>query len=511
MSLKRDVGVGLFWVALATLGNKGLALLRKLLLARLLIPQDFGLVAYATLIIGALEIFKEMGFGAALIYRKDKIEESADTIFIAVLASSAVLYGIAYLVSPLIGAFFHSTDLIPILRVLSLNIFLSAIIQVPATLMAKGMGFKRKAIPEMIADLIGSTVAVLLAFQGYRAWAIVYGQLTISTVQAILIWFYCPWRPKFCFSVPLAKELWGYGKHIIGSQAMVFAITNVDNALVGHYLGDASLGAYGLAYDLSNLPATHISRVVGQVMFPAFSRVQGDLNRLREAFFRSMKYVSLVAFPVAAVTALFAPDFVIFAYGAKWARMIVPLQLLTLYGLTRSVAVNMGNVFKAGGKPKWLFGIALWRLITMIGGLLWLLYIPTRGVPAMFQPRSSWSSIDGVAGFSAVVAVVDFVLSMVLTNRIIHASWKRYFRLLAPMLLIATAAAMLSHLFYGWIAATIHPFVSLPLAGLVAMILYGTAMYAYDAEIRATVVEGGRGLWHEFRRHQLRGHSHVAP
>jgi hypothetical protein len=99
----------------------------------------------------------------------------------------------------------------------------------------------------------------------------------------------------------------------------------------------------------------------------------------------------------------------------------------------------------------------------------------------------------------------------VLTNRIIHASWKRYFRLLAPMLLIATAAAMLSHLFYVWIAATIHPFFSLPLAGLVAMILYGAAMYAYDAETRATIVEGGRGLWREFRRHQLRGHNHVAP
>jgi len=485
MSLRRQVGFGLFWVAIATIGSKGLSLLRKLLLARLLVPTDFGLVAYASLAIGVLELFKELGFGSALIYRTDDMEEAANTTFLAVIGSSLALYVIAWFSSPLLATFFRNEMLVPVLRVLALTLVISSISQVPQTLMAKGMGFKKKVIPEMIAVLVGSVVSVALAFAGYGVWSIVYGQVIIAALMAVLVWAFCPWRPSFRFQKRVALELWAYGKHIIGSQVMVFFVTNIDDAFVGRLLGDAALGYYTLAYDLSNLPATHLARIVGQVLFPAFSKVQDEPGRLREVFFTSVRFVSLVAFPVAIVTLLYAERFIVFAYGNKWYPAAIPLQYLTIYGLARAIAVNMGSVFKAGGRPKWLFYIATWRLAMMA---------------AFLYPAIKYGGVTGVAQLSAIVAVVDLAISLYLTNRIVRAPWSRYARVFVPMTLLAVVTAAIGYRLYVGIQDIIHPFISMPATGLLALALYAGAMYAYDPEIRRVTTWVISGVLRELRR-----------
>ena len=485
MSLRREVGHGLFWVAIATIASRGLSLLRDLLLARWLVPGDYGLVGYAALTIGVLALFKEMGFSSALIYRKKDVREATNTTFVAILISSILLYAVAWAASPLVARFFRNDALVRVLRVLAISLVISSISQVPLTLMAKEMGFKKKVIPEMIAGFVGSITSIVLALAGYGVWSIIYGQLIVSVTTSVLVWFYCPWRPTLDFSWKVTKELWDYGKHIIGSQIMVFFITNIDDAFIGRFEGDTVLGTYSFAYKLSNLPATHLGRIVGHVMFPAFSRVQNKPKRLRKVFFQSMKYVSLAAFPIAIITMVFAEDFLVVAYGAKWFPAVVPLQLLTIYGLARAIAGNMGSVFKAGGKPKWLFYIATWRL-TMMAALLY--------------PAIRFRGIIGVAGLSAIVAVVDFFLSMFLTNRILRAPWKRYAQILLPMLVAATSTALLAHQVYLWIEEIIHPFVSLPLAGGLALALYSGIMYACDAEIRLVASQTMRGILQELGR-----------
>jgi len=487
MSLRREVGLGLFWVALATVTSKGLSLLRKLILARLLVPDDFGLVGYASLAIGILVLFKEMGFSSALIYRKDDIEEAANTTFLAAIFSSILLYIIAWSTAPWLASFFRNPELTAIFRVLSLTLIISSISQVPLTLMAKGMGFKKKVIPEVIAGAIGSALSVVLAFMDYGVWSIIYGQLLTSILTSILVWFFCPWRPSIKFRWQVAQELWDYGRHIIGSQVLVFFITNIDDAFVGRFLGDAALGTYSLAYELSNLPATHLSRIVGQVMFPAFSKVQGNGQALRKAFFQSLKYVSLAAFPIAIITLIFAKDFIVVAYGSKWFRAVIPLQWLTIYGLARAIAVNMGNVFKVGGKPRWLVWIASWRLAVMA---------------VFLYPAIKYYGVTGVAALSAIIAIIDFFLSMYLTNRIVQAPWRNYARILLPMLVTSVGTALFAHQIYLWLQDAIHPFLSLPLLGGLALALYLLIMYASDARLRHFVSRSAQTLVQEYRQHR---------
>jgi O-antigen/teichoic acid export membrane protein len=322
---------------------------------------------------------------------------------------------------------------------------------------------------------------------GYGVWAIIYGQLITATIISALVWFFCPWRPHLRFNVGLLRQLWQYGRHIVGSQVMVFFITNIDDAFVGRFKGDEGLGVYSLAYDLSNLPATHLSRIMGQVMFPAFSRVQNDLGRLRSAFFTSTRYIALAAIPITIITMVFAEDFIVVAYGKKWYQAVTPLQLLAIYGLARAIAVNMGNVFKAGGRPKWLLYIATWRLITMA---------------ALLYPAIKLAGINGVAALSALVSILDFVLSLALANRILQAPWRRYSETLLPMLLAAAGTTLLCHQGYLAIANALHPFISLPLMGGLALVLYAGLMYAYDPELRMLVGKALATL-QEYRRARL--------
>ena len=202
--------------------------------------------------------------------------------------------------------------------------------------------------------------------------------------------------------------------------------------------------------------------------------MQGDLLRLRQVFLKSAKFVALIAFPVATITLVFAPDFMDAAYGGKFPYAVPALQWLTIYGLARAIAGTMGSVFKAGGKPKWLVYIATWRLVTMA---------------ALLYPAIQWNGITGVGVLSAAVAVVDFGISLFLTNRIIKASWVSYLRIFVPMALTSSGAALLAHPLYKWITGALHPFIGLPLAGAFALAFYLGIMYAYDAEVRQVAAQ----------------------
>jgi O-antigen/teichoic acid export membrane protein len=198
--------------------------------------------------------------------------------------------------------------------------------------------------------------------------------------------------------------------------------------------------------------------------------------------------VSLIAFPVSVITLVFARDFIDVAYGNKWILAVTPLQLLTIYGLARSIAVNMGNVFKAGGKPKWLLYIASVRLAAM----------------AIFlYPAVRYRGIDGVAGLSVIVAILDFILSTALTNRILQVSWKPYVRIFLPMLVVSLATTALGYQVYGWTKGVIHPFISLPASGGLALSVYLGIMYAYDSDIRLVASQAVSGVGRELKRARL--------
>ncbi len=425
MNLRQRIKSGLFWVTVSSVVANVLGIITRLVLAILLTRADFGLVAGANLVVDILQMLREAGFGTALIYRKEDSEDARQTAFWFILGMALALYSIAYIAAPLAIPFSLDPNplIVPVLRVLSLNLIISAFARIPMILLARELDFRRRALPDIVPNLVNVGVSLALAFAGQGVWSLVYGRLSASVIRVLLAWWVTKWRPHLRFVPKIAGELFAYGKHIAGSQLLIITITNIDDLFVIHYLGWTLEGAYDYAYRLSNLPATQITRVVGQVMFPALSRLQDDLERFRYLFFQTLRYVALLALPLAVGTFLFATDIVAMIGAEKWHDAILPMQLLGIYGLLRSVAANMGNVFKAGGKPQWLTYIAIWRLTTMT---------------LFLYPAVKWGGIIGVSALSAIVAIVDFYISGWLANKVLAVSWRPYGEVLWPTILAAS-------------------------------------------------------------------------
>ncbi len=426
MTLKRQVASGFFWVALSTIASRLVSFLTTLILAKLLVPADFGLVALALLAINSLQFFQELGFGAALIYRQEDVEEASYTAFFTIIGMSLLLYAVAALGAPVVASFFDAPRLTAVLRMLALTMVIGSFGQVPYVLLSKELDFRRRMAPEVLSGLGGSLLAIGLALEGFGVWSLVYGQVTESALRTLLVWRFCSWRPRWSFRWALARDLFGYGKHIVGSQVLIFLITNIDDAFVGKLAGAAALGFYGLAYKISNLPATQITRLINQVMFPAFSRMRSQQEEMRRTYFTIVRTVAWLSTPITVATVVFAPDFVRILYGKTWEPAIVPLQLLAVYGFIRSIAANMGNIFRAGGRPQWLVYIAAWRLVTMA---------------ALLYPATAYYGIVGVSALSAGVAVVDFLISAWLVDKILESSIVEYGRILIPIMICALIAA----------------------------------------------------------------------
>jgi PST family polysaccharide transporter len=474
--LKRQVAAGVFWVALAQFAGRGLAYLTTLILAKLLTPDVFGLVGMAMVAMNALALFQDFGFESALIYRRKDVQEASHTAFYTVIASSLLICAVAIAVAPLVARFFREDAVTPILRVLSLTVVISSFGRVPFVLLSRELDFRRRMFPELTASIIASVVAIVLALRGFGAWSLVWREIIKAVLATGLVFFVSPYRPAWQFSQSAARELFSYGKHIVSSQTLIFLITNVDNAIVGRYLGNAALGSYQFAYNTSNQPATQLTSVISQVMFPAFSKMSDAdpqaARQLRVRYYLTIvRYVTWITTPIAVATILFAPAFIHGLYGDVWAAAILPLQLLAVYGFIRSIAANMGSVFRAMGKPQWLSYIALWRLTTMV---------------ALLIPVANRWGIDGVAALSAIVAVVDFVISAWLVNKLIPAPASAYVRMLLP----STAAALLAGL------ATLALYNQLPFdsaawnllsAGMLLVVLYAVFACVLDRQLRDTV------------------------
>jgi len=363
LSLREKTVEAVFWVAVSRFSSSILSFITTLVLARLLAPDDFGLVAIASLVINALQIFRDLGLSQALIYRRDDIQKAADTAFFLVPATGVILYGLAYLAAPHVAVFFENEIVKPVLRVLALDIVISSLGTVPSTLLERELNFGKRVTAEILSNVGYAAVCIALASIGLGVWSIVYGQLTQSVIAAVLVWILSPWRPAFGFDKNIAVEISRYGKDIVATAILIFIFTNIDDAFVGKMLGTSSLGFYTLGFSIANLPRQLVTSLVDRVTFPTYSKLQEDYQALSRAYLRSVKLVSVFSMPAAFGIFTLAPDIILTLYTRKWEASIVVIQILSFYGLCRSIGALSGNVFMAIGKQSVMPKMTLVQLL----------------------------------------------------------------------------------------------------------------------------------------------------
>jgi len=351
-SLTRRTIRGGVWVFALNLASRGLRLLSTIILARLLVPSDFGLVGIALIAISALELFTRTGFDTALIQKKGTATEYLDTAWLVSAIRGIVLAVILFSLSPTIARFFENAEAASVLRVMAITTVLVGFRNIGVMYFRKELRFEKQFIFNLGITLTTISVSIPLAFLLRSVWAIIYGALAGSLMELILSYVLHPYRPRFKFDLGKAKELFSFGKWVLGSGVLVFLVTQGDDIFVGKLLGVTLLGLYQIAYRVSNLPATEITHVISRVTFPAYSKLQDNKAKLREGYLKVLQLTSFILFPLAGGIFILAPDFTRIFLGSKWMPMVPAMQVLAFAGLVRAVGVTTGPVFLATGKPE---------------------------------------------------------------------------------------------------------------------------------------------------------------
>jgi lipopolysaccharide exporter len=377
--LDRRIVRGSAWVGLSYGGSHVASLLAVLVLARLLEPSAFGLVALAWAFMMVAAHLQGAGVSTALVYRRLPLEDAAGSAFVFSLASSLVLYAATFAAAPLAARAFDTPELTAVLRVLALALVLRGLGAAPYALLERRMDFRARGKCELIGALAQVAVSVSLAVAGAGVWSLVLGSLAAAAVQSTIGWLVAPFRPDpRRASAGVICDLVRYGRFVSGTNLVNLLTTTLDNLVVGRVLGPAALGLYSVAYRLADAPSTVMAHIAGGPMLAVFSLLQDDVARARRAFVHQLQRVALLALPASVVLAVAAEPVVLGLLGERWAGAVTALRILAVYGLVKSFTAPSGDVFNGSGRPQVAMAVGLVEVLLLLGALLVL--VPRQGV-----------------------------------------------------------------------------------------------------------------------------------
>jgi len=362
-SIKSKILSSFFWVGLSSFLSRASTVLATLILAGLLTPDDFGVVAVANVIIASLGLFRDLGMNQALIYQKDNVEEAAETSMILSVSVSVFLFLIGYFLAGPAALFFKNPAVKDVVQVLSFSLVISSFSSIPSSLLEKEMDFRKRALPEIVSFFTYFVVSLILALNGFAYWSIVIGYMALSVVNLIVVFIVSPWHPTFRFHPRVVSDMFGFGKYVMSNTVIVFILKNIDDFSLGRIMGTVSLGFYSLAYRIANVPATQITHMISKVMFPAMMQMSEDPRRVRDFHLKAFYYLSIVNIPLAVGIICFTPSFFHIFYGTKWDAAIIPAQILAVYGLTRGLFSSTTSVFMTLGRIREIFLLLLAQLV----------------------------------------------------------------------------------------------------------------------------------------------------
>lgn len=396
-SLSKSAAIGSFWVFFLRAIQQVLSLTRLVVLARVLSPNDFGLMGIALLVMATLETFSQTGFQQALIQKKDDIKFYLDSAWTLSTFRGLIIFVILYLVAPYAATFFETPEATPIIKVIGVSIVFQAFSNIGVIYFQKELQFNKQFIYKLSGTMTDFVVSITAVFILGNVWAIVYGMLAANAAMLITSYIVHPYRPRFNFNITKTMELFNYGKWVLGSSILVFLVTQGDDIVVGKLLGATYLGLYQLAYRISNLPATEIVHVISEITFPLYSKIQDNTSKLKEAYEMILQFTAYISFPITGFIFILAPELTLLFFGERWMPMVPAIQVLSISGLVRSLASTSGCLFYAIGNVKIDTKLQVIRLL-VLGTLIYPFTVRWGLVGASFSVL--FSILVSALGFS---------------------------------------------------------------------------------------------------------------
>lgn len=391
--LKRKMARGAAWLVLFRLTERGIGFVSTLILARLLVPADFGLVAMGTSILAALELLGAFSFDIALIQNQNAERRHYDTAWtFTVLFGLFNAAGMCLLAAPAAG-FFNEPRVEGLMYALALCTLIQGFDNVGIVAFQKDLEFHKEFWFGLTKKLVGFVVTITAALLLHSYWALVIGMLALRLSSLALSYGLHPYRPRP--SLAAAAELFHFSKWLLLNNVLIFLNNRGTDFVIGKLSGARSLGLYSMAYELANLPTTELVYPISRAVFPGYSRLAGDLAQLRAAFLQVIALVALLTIPAGALIGLVAEPLVQLLLGPKWAGVVPLIHVLAVFGIVRSVHGPTGSIYLALGKPRRVAALQCVQLSIAVG-LMFVL------VPRLGSLGAAWSIL---AGASAAMAL----------------------------------------------------------------------------------------------------------
>lgn len=440
-SLKNKTIKGVAWSGIDNVTQYGVSFVVSIVLARLLSPDDYGLIGIIAIFTAVCSTFIYAGFGTALIRKKDATDEDYNTVFLVNLVTSLFLYVVIYFCSPLIADFFKREELIPLTRVSALGLIIGALAIVQQTILTKRIDFKTQTKITFIASIVSGAVGIVMALIGFGVWALVYQGLVSGIVRTMLLWIYNKWIPNLRFSNKSFQELFGFGWKLMVSGLLDTVWKQLYQVVVGKFYNSATLGQYTRAKGFSELFSSNLTSVIQRVTYPVLSNIQDEKERMVVAYRKIIKFTMFISSIAMFALGAVSEPLLYCLIGPKWHEAATYLPLICISASTYPLhALNL-NMLEVQGRSDLFLGLEIIKKIIAVGplyigafiGIIPMLYtnLITTVIAFFLNSHysgkmvgySSWMQIKDVApsyGIATVVALsIYFLKFLSITNWVI--------------------------------------------------------------------------------------------
>jgi PST family polysaccharide transporter len=345
---KLAAGVG--WMTLLKLGERGLGLVSTVVLARLLVPEDFGLTAMAMSLIGIVQLLEAFNFDVALIQNQNAERRHYDTAWTINLLFAAGSAAILFALAEPAADFYSEPRLVAVIQVLSLGVLITGFRNIGVVAFRKDLAFDKEFRFLLTKKVVSVAVTLTAAVLWRSYWALVAGTIVGWALETALSYGFHPYRPRP--SLAARRELFRFSSWIFATNALYTVRMRAADLIIGRMIGSHALGVYTVAYEISNLATTELVAPINRVVFPGYAKLSGDLAELRRCFFDVISIIALVALPAAVGIAVTADLIVALFLGAKWMETVPVIQVLALFGAVTALQTNLGPIYWALGKPR---------------------------------------------------------------------------------------------------------------------------------------------------------------
>ncbi len=409
-AVNRGMAKGAMWTILFKFVTRGIGLFSTVILARLLVPADFGLVAMATAIIAALDVLSAFNLDVVLIQNQNAERKHYDTAWSFNLAAGAAQALILVLIAPLIANFYSDQRLQMIVYLLALSRLIAAGENIGMVAFRKDLQFHREFKFQVTRKIIGFTITMILAFWLRNYWALIGGTLAATFAGVALSYVMQSYRPRISFAA--MGELFHFSKWLLINNFLFFILHESSSFILGKIGGPNALGLFTISYEISNLPSTDLVAPINRAIFPGYAKMASDMGVLRQGFLNVLSAIAMFVLPIGAGIVLTADPLIHLMLGPKWGDAVPLVQILAISGIIAALQTNHGPVYLALGRPK---------VLTLLAALHAGLLLPLLIVGAMLDGAL------GAAEATLLVAAITMPVNVVVLLKIIHLRASKLF------------------------------------------------------------------------------------